>query len=308
MPTQQIKTVNLEAAPSRFPTRLLLAVGVLVLLGLVPVTLRLLGLSTTVQATGAGTVLVLALPAFLAGVLSFLSPCCLPILSAYFSVTFQARREQVVLMTIAFFLGLATTLVVLGATATAISQLLFSNLRTLTLVGGLLVIGFGVISMLGKGFSGATLLDRPNASFAGSYIYGATFALGWTACVGPILGAVLTLLAAQGTAVLAGAALAFIYALGVGMPLIITATCFSRLGTGSRFWRLMRGRGLTLNLGGTTLHLHTTNIASGVLLIAMGALLASGQLELFSRWAVQTPLTQWILSLDESMKRIFLGG
>lgn len=249
----------------------------------------------------------LALPAFLAGMLSFLSPCCLPVLSAYFAFTFQARRERVFLMTIAFFLGLATTLVLLGATATAVSQLLFSNLRALTLIGGLVVIGFGVMSLLGKGFAGVRLLDRPNASMAGIYLYGATFALGWTACVGPILGTILTMLATQGLAVLSGAVLAFIYALGLGVPLMLVATFFSRLGPGSRFWRIMRGRGFSINLGFTTLHLHTTSLASGLLMIVMGLLLATGQMTTLSRWALQTPLTRWVLSLDALLQRVLLG-
>ena len=311
MSVRKLSSASRHAPASVLSTRVLLASAVVLLFVLVPLGLRLLGAAGPAQADVGGNILVLAAPAFLAGALSFLSPCCLPILSAYFALTFQARRERVVLMTIAFFLGLATTLVVLGATATLMSQLLFSNLRELTLVGGLIVIGFGVMSLLGKGFTGLRLLDRPNATYAGSYIYGATFALGWTACVGPILGTVLTLLAAQGVTVLQGAALAFIYALGVGTPLIVTATWWSRLrpeGTrDSWLWRMMRGRGFTLALGRTTLQLHTTSIASGVLLIGMGALLASGQLAIFSRWAVQTPWTQWILSLDDSIKQIFVG-
>lgn len=305
---------KLSSAPRHaraLSTRALLAGGAVLVLALVPLGLRVLGGAGPAQADGGGNILVLAVPAFLAGALSFLSPCCLPILSAYFALSFQARRERVALMTLAFFLGLATTLVVLGATATLMSQLLFRNLRELTLAGGLIVIGFGVMSLFGKGFTGLRLLDRPDATYAGSYIYGATFALGWTACVGPILGAVLTLLATQGVTVLQGAVLAFIYALGLGTPLMLTATCWSRLrpaGTsGSRLWRIMRGRGFTLDLGRTTLHLHTTSIASGSLLIFMGVLLASGQLAVFSRWAVQTPWTQWILGLDDGIKQIFLG-
>ncbi len=254
-----------------------------------------------------GNLLVLALPAFLAGMLSFLSPCCLPILPTYFAFTFGAQRERVVQMTLAFFLGLATTLVLLGATASAFSQLLLHNLRHLTLIGGLLVIAFGVMSLLGKGFSGFTLLDRPTASVAGSYAYGATFALGWTACVGPILSALLTMLAAQGLAVLQGAALAFIYALGLGMPLIVCASMFSRLGPHSRVWRFMRGRGFSLSIGMTTLHLHTTSIASGVLLICIGLLLATGQLAVFNQWAAQTSFTQFVLAIEEQMQRLLLG-
>src|SRR5262249_57579552 len=104
--------------------------------------------------------------------------------------------------------------------------------------------------------------ERAKGSVAGSDVYGATFAFGWTACVGPIYGALLSVLATQGLAMLQGAVLAFIYALGLGMPLILIATFFSRLGAGSPFWRLVRGRGFDVDLGFTTLHLHTTSIAS----------------------------------------------
>lgn len=287
-------------------TRSLLTGGVVALL-LALILLSLSDASNTAAVTGGAPVLILAIPAFLAGMLSFLSPCCLPVLSAYFAYTFQASRERIVLMTVMFFLGLATTLVVLGASATALSQVLFRYLPTLTLIGGLLVIGFGIMSILGKGFGGVQLLDRPTASVFGSYLYGATFALGWTACVGPILGALLTMLATQGLAVLQGAVLSFIYALGLGMPLILLASYFSRLDKNARVWRLLRGRGFSVNLGVTTLHLHTTSIASGVLLIAMGLLLATGQLAALSRMALRSPLTQWVLSLDGEIQRIFLG-
>ncbi len=253
-------------------------------------------------------VVVLALPAFLAGLLSFLSPCCLPVLTAYFAYTFQTQPERMVRTTVAFFLGLATTMVVLGASATAASQLLFRHLPTLTFVGGLVVVGFGFMSVLGRGFSGLQLLkERPAATVAGSYLYGATFALGWTACVGPILGALLMMLATQGVAVLQGAVLAFIYALGLGMPLIGLAMYVSRLDKQSRFWRLVRGRGFTVSLGGTTLYLHTTSIASGVLLIVVGVLLATGQLTTLSRGAARLPINQWVLSLDGQIQRVFLG-
>lgn len=254
-----------------------------------------------------GNVLTLALPAFLAGLLSFLSPCCLPILPTYFAFTFAAQRERVVHMTFAFFAGLATTMVVLGATASVLSQLLFQHLRQITVVGGLLVVAFGVMSLLGKGFSGVTLLQRPTASVVGSYVYGATFALGWTACVGPILGALLTMLATQGVAVLQGAVLAFVYALGLGTPLIVSASLWSRFGPQSMAWRVMRGRGFTLNIGGTTLYLHTTSIASGVLLIVVGLLLATGQLAVFSQWAAQSSLTQRLLDLEDWIRWLVLG-
>jgi len=278
----------------RLPMRTLLLGGLAVVM---VVALVILSWSSgdrqdTRSPTGGISALVLAPMAFLAGMLSFLSPCCLPVLSAYVAYTVQERRERVTVTTIAFFLGVATTMVVLGASATVLSQLLFRYLPTLTLAGGLLVIGFGVMSLLGKGFAGIPMLNRPVVGVTGAYLYGATFALGWTACVGPILGALLTMLATQGLAVLQGALLAFIYALGLGTPLIILATYLSRLDKRSRLWRIMRGRSFQVDLGFTTLYLHTTSIASGVLLIAMGLLLATGQLSTLSRWTVQTPLTQ----------------
>ena len=267
------------------------------------------GEQATISPTGGVSAMVLAPAAFLAGMLSFLSPCCLPVLSAYFAYAVQSGRDRMIFSTIAFFFGVATTMVVLGASAMAVSQLVFRNLPTLTLVGGLLVIGFGVMSILGKGFSGLQIASRPGAGVAGAYVYGATFALGWTACVGPILGALLTMLATtQGLAVVQGAVLSFIYALGLGMPLIALASYLSRRDRNSRVWRILRGRGFALNLGFTTLYLHTTSIASGALLIGMGVLLATGQLTTLSRWAVQSPLTQWVLSLDGQIQRIFMGG
>ena len=298
-----------ETTPARtFPIRaLLIGVGLALLVGAVALlSLRGAGADAAIP-NGQGSLLVLAPAAFLAGIFSFLSPCTLPILPAYFAFTFQARRDRVVLMTVAFFLGLATTMVAVGASATALSQVLFRNLTALTTVGGLIIIAFGVMSILGKGFTGAKLLDRPTASVAGSYLYGATFALGWTACVGPILGALLTLLATQGIAVLQGALLAFIYALGLGMPLILMATFFSRLGSGSRFWQLMRGRGFEVNLGFTTLYLHSTSVLSGLLLVAIGVLLASGQLAWLSQWSQQTRMGEWAVSLEQGIEALFFG-
>src|SRR3954469_15539559 len=84
-------------------------------------------------------VLALALPAYLAGIFSLLSPCCLPILPAYFSFTFGAQRHRVVSMSIAFFLGLATSMVVLGASFTALGALIFPYRDIVTRVGGILI-------------------------------------------------------------------------------------------------------------------------------------------------------------------------
>lgn len=255
--------------------------------------------------TGGNSVLILALPAFLAGIFSLLSPCTLPILPAYFAFTFQSSRSTIVGMSVAFFLGLATTLTLLGAAATALASLLFQYLDQLTFWGGLIIIAFGVMSILGKGFAGPQVSERPATSVVGSYLYGATFALGWSACVGPILGALLTLLASQGIGIVQGGVLALIYSMGLGMPLIGLAAFFSKMDRDSWFWRFLRGRGFEVKIGSYPLYLHTTSIASGVLLIAMGALLASGHLEALTVAAQDSPFSQWVLEIETQIGRLF---
>lgn len=244
---------------------------------------------------------------FLAGLFSFLSPCTLPILPAYFAFTFQAKRERVTLMSIAFFLGLATTIVILGASATALSRFLFSYLSLLTSLGGILIIAFGVMSFFGIGFSGIQLLERPVGGILGSFLYGATFSLGWSACVGPILGALLTMLATQGIAVAQGALLAFVYALGLGTPLIVISTFFSRLGSGSRFWQIIKGKAFFVTVGGKELMLHTTSMASGALLVAMGILLATGNLATIGEWTRQSSLSEYSLQFESWLQSLVAG-
>jgi cytochrome c-type biogenesis protein len=162
------------------------------------------------------------------------------------------------------------------------------------------------MGMLGKGFAGPQIQERPAATIFGSYLYGATFALGWTACVGPILGALLTLLATtSGVAILQGAVLAFIYALGLGTPLILLSTFFNRLGNGSSFWKVIRGKGFEVNLFGQSLYLHTTSLISGLLMVAMGVLLASGQLERISQVTNSSGLAQWWVQLESGVSRLF---
>ncbi len=256
----------------------------------------------------ASTVLTLALPTFLAGFFSFLSPCTLPILPAYFAFTFQARRQQVALMTLAFFLGLATTMTLFGASFSLLGRVLNNVRDVLTFWGGLLIIGLGIASILGKGFSGVAMQRRPSATFAGTYLYGMTFAIGWSACIGPILGSLLTLLAAQGTPVLAGALLASIYALGLAVPLFLVAVFFQQLGTGSWVWSVLRGHGFSIDLFGRTLHLHTTSVLSGLLLIVIGYLLATGQLAVFSQWATTTRAGEWALAIEDWLSRVFQVG
>jgi cytochrome c-type biogenesis protein len=113
----------------------------------------------------------------------------------------------------------------------------------------------------------------------------------------------MTLLATQGMGLLQGAFLAFIYALGLGLPLILVATFFSRLGNGTRFWQFLRGKGWTIRLFGRELYLHSTSVISGLLLILMGALLLSGRLTLLTQVAAGHTST-WLVTVEEQMRAL----
>ncbi len=293
--------------------RALVGTGLVALVGLViaglltPAGAARLGSAVSGQ-NPLGTILALALPTFLAGVFSFLSPCTLPILPAYFAFTFQAKRQHIALMTLAFFLGLATTMTLLGATLSLLGSFVYQWREHLTLIGGLLIIGLGIMSILGKGFSGVQISRRPSTTFAGTYLFGMTFALGWSACTGPILGTLLTLLVAQGASVLAGATLALLYTLGLALPLFLVALFFRQIGTGSRAWSLLLGRGFEVKLLGKSLFLHSTSVLSGILLIVVGYLLASGQLYTLSQWTQTTPAGEWALDIETWISELFGVG
>ncbi len=193
---------------------------------------------------------VLAILAFAGGLLSFMSPCTLPILPAYFAFAFQSGRRQILANTMIFMLGLASMFALLGASASALGRLLLQNQQLILLFGGSLILVFGVMSLLGKGFTGMAQGNEANVdrrSLWGSFMFGLTFAVGWSSCVGPILGAVLTL-AAQTASVGQGTMLLFIYALGLGLPLIIVSTFFGRASRDSLVWRIMRGKGVNINV------------------------------------------------------------
>lgn len=188
----------------------------------------------------------LAVLAFLGGLLSFASPCTLPVLTAYFAFAFQSDRQRIAANTLAFMLGLATTFSLLGATGFALGRVLGQNQGLIMLIGGAAIIIFGVMSLLGRGFTGATGLATETRSpdMRGSYLFGLTFAIGWSACVGPILGVILTL-ALQTATVAHGMMLLFIYTLGLGLPLLVVSTFFGRMNRQGAFWRALRGKGWT---------------------------------------------------------------
>lgn len=240
---------------------------------------------------------VMGILSFIAGILSFVSPCTLPILPAYFGFAVQADQKKVTSLTLAFFLGLATTFVLLGGSATLVGSLLREYREVLITLGGLLIIVLGIFTILGKGLPWFHMDSQPHPTLGGSYLFGATFAFGWTTCIAPVLGSLL-ILASTVESVYQGMFLLFIYAMGLGLPLILLSSLLSRGSRDSRIWRFLRGKGLAFRIAGREFYLHTTNLLSGGLLLGVGVLMVSGYLTVFNRY-VPPDLQIWFSGIEE---------
>ena len=209
--------------------------------------------------------------AFVGGLLALLSPCGALLLPSFFAYAFD-DPGRLLARTGVFYLGLVSTLVPLGVTASAATQFVRSNQDTVVLVAGVVVILLGLATALGRGFvllperlrGGQTGGNGPTAVFLLGLAYGLT---GF--CTGPILGSVLVLAAVGGEPVLGGAMLA-VYALGMVVPLVVLTLLWERLGDRRRQW--LRGREVRVG----SLRLHSTSLLSGLLLVAVGLLLVTG--------------------------------
>src|ERR687890_593171 len=207
------------------------------------------------------------LASFLGGLLSLLSPCSALLLPAFFAYAFQSRGELVG-RTAVFYLGLCATLAPLGMGISAISALVYGHRGTLITVSGAVIIALGVVQIAGGGFAFGPI-ERLRGKIRGDSVV-TTFCLGAVYgfagfCSGPILGAVLTVAASSGSA-LRGAGLLATYAAGMAAPLFLLALLWDRLDLGHRRW--LRGRELSLG----KLRLHTTNLISGLMFVAIGIL------------------------------------
>lgn len=216
---------------------------------------------------------------FAAGLLTFASPCVLPMLPVYVSVLGGAAasadperaRRRLRLAGLGFALGLASVFVALGIAASALASTVSEYRRAMLIGAGVLMILFGakLLGLLRIGIldrEARPLLARGSSAggFAGGVAFGAAFGLGWTPCVGPVLGAALTYSASAGANVVTASVQLGAYALGLALPLVVAAFAAERVLAWSQ-----RLRGATPILQKVT----------GALLVAAGALLATDHLD-----------------------------
>ena len=225
---------------------------------------------------------------FAAGLISFLSPCVLPLVPGYVSYVAGgsleelrddglSRRRLAALMLSAFFvLGFTSVFVALGASASAVGTFLLQHKIIFEYAAGGVIILFGLylaglvrVPLFGREmrFAGRLAGGRP----ASAYLLGAAFAFGWTPCIGPVLGGILTMTATSAD-VGRGVALLAIYSLGLGVPFLIAAAF-----TGAFLRHMKRIRKVSKPL----------QIAAGVIMVAMGVALITGYLSSVAFWLLE---------------------
>ena len=223
-----------------------------------------------------------ALPiAFMAGLLSFLSPCVLPLVPSYVSFItglsldeLGERRWTALSHAVFFILGFTLIFLALGATATALGRFLQYNQAWLERAGGILIILFGLY-LLGV-FNWQILArekrvhlqDKP-VGYLGSTLVGLAFGAGWTPCIGPILGSILAYTSVQTTNLTQGMLLLLTYSLGLAIPFLMAALAVERfIGWFKRYRRFMP---------------LTTRIAGGIM-VTVGVLLVTGYFTIMANW------------------------
>jgi len=223
--------------------------------------------------------LIAAVPmALLAGIISFLSPCVLPLIPGYLGFVSgttgsgeAASRKRTLFGAALFVLGFALVFVSFGALFGGLGAVVYaSGLQWVQRILGVFVFALGFVMIGQLAFMQRTLKIQVSSKLGliGAPLLGVAFGLGWTPCIGPTLAAVLSLASNTGDPA-KGALLAFVYALGIGLPFLAIAAGFN--------WA-------TRSVGFVKRHIRSFNVAGGVLLMLLGLLLVTGIWNTFAAW------------------------
>ena len=208
--------------------------------------------------------------AFMAGILSFLSPCVLPFLPAFFSYTFKEKKD-ITKMTFVFFSGFALAFTAIGLMASYLGKgiLMFQqSINYVVILSGVLLVAFGIMSFFGKGFSSIIKPKRVmRHDTYGIFSFGVIFAIGWTACLGPVLAGILALSLTLNN-YLYTAGLMIAYSLGIFLPLLVTARIFDKYNISKSKW--FAGKSVEFKLFGEKIITHSNNMISGIIFILLG--------------------------------------
>ena len=229
--------------------------------------------------------------AFVGGVVSFASPCVLPLVPGFLGYitglggvqaegTPAAGRPRLVLASMLFVLGFSAVFLALSVVVSGVSIALSDDRALLVRLGGVAVLVMGAVMAFGLGGREWKVRWRPAAGLAGAPLLGGAFGLGFSACIGPVLGAILALstsLSGSGDAITRGAVLAGAYSLGLGLPFVLLAAGISRL-AGAFGW--LRD------------HHRAISIVGGVVLMVLGVLMVAGVWDRAMVWLQ----TEWISS------------
>jgi len=230
------------------------------------------------------------LAAFVAGVLSFISPCVLPLIPGYLSyisgltldemqgtgdtaMSFGAARRRVLAASIFFILGFSFVFICFGAAASVLGQYMLEKQRLLAKIAAVIVILFGLHTMgvlrIGWLYSEKRVqVERKPTTLFGAFFVGLAFAFGWTPCIGPILGGILAIAGTQQT-VGQGVQLLAVYSAGLGLPFLLTALAINQFFT--VFKRIRK-------------HYHAIEVVSGLLLVLIGVLIFTNRFTLIAKW------------------------
>ena len=207
--------------------------------------------------------------AFLAGILGILSPCILPFLPAYFSYTFK-EKKNITKMTFIFFIGFSSVFVAMGIIAGYLGEQSLAVLQNdeLVVIAGIFLVILGIMSLLGKGFSSFIKASHKfNNDVPGVFLFGIFFAVGWTACLGPILAGILGIGAILHN-IIYSAVLLFFYSLGNLVPLFILSVFYDKFKLSQS--KFIKGKLFEYTFAGKKFYIHSTNLISGILFLIIG--------------------------------------